>query len=83
MFSPKLERRWRLHRLALWVAATVFVAGIILIVIWALHASSMLEAADVDRTPIIAGVLIALAGLLGLCLIAYGVVRAYERLSRL
>ena len=83
MFSPKLERRWRLQRLAIWVAATVFVAGIVLIVIWALHASSMLEAAGVDRTPIIAGVLFALAGLLLVCLIAYGAVRAFERLSRL
>jgi hypothetical protein len=79
MFSPKLERRWRFHRLAILVAATLFAAGIALIVIWAVRASSMLEAADADRAPIIIGVLIALAGLVVLCLIAYGAVRAFGR----
>ena len=79
MFSPKLERRWRFHRLAILVAATLFAAGIALIVIWAVRASTMLEAADADRAPIIIGVLIALAGLLVLCLIAYGALRAFGR----
>ena len=79
MFSPKLERRWRFHRLAILVAATLFATGIALIVIWAVRASIMLEAADADRAPIIIGVLIALAGLLVLCLIAYGALRAFGR----
>jgi hypothetical protein len=81
MFSAKLERRQRFHCLAIMVAATLFAAGIALIVIWAARASSMLAAADADRgAPIILGVLIALAGLLVLCLIAYGAVRAFGRL---
>lgn len=79
MFSPKLERRWRFHRLAILVAATLFAAGIALIGIWAVRASSMLAAADADQAPIILGVLIALAGLLALCLIAYGAVLASGR----
>lgn len=83
MFSPKLERRWRFHRLAILVAATLFAAGIALIVIWAIQASSMLAAAGADRTPIIFGVLIALAVLLVLCVIAYGAVRAFGRFPSL
>jgi hypothetical protein len=62
MFSAKLERRQRLHRLAILVAATLLVVGIALIAIWAVRASSMLQTADADRAPIILGVLIALAG---------------------
>ena len=83
MFSPKLERRWRFHRLAILVAVTLFAAGIALIAIWAVRASSMLEAAEADRTPIIFGVLVALAGLLVLCLVAYGAVRAFGRFPSL
>jgi hypothetical protein len=83
MFSPKLERRWRFHRLAILVAATLFAAGSALIVIWAIRTSTMLEAADADRAPIIIGVLIALAGLVVLCLIAYGAVRAVGRFPSL
>jgi hypothetical protein len=83
MFSPKLERRWRFHRLAILVAATLFAAGIALIGIWAVRASSMLAAAGADRTPIIFGVLIALVVLLVLCVIAYGAVRAFGRFPSL
>jgi hypothetical protein len=83
MFSPKLERRWRFHRLAILVAATLFAAGSALIVIWAVRTSTMLEAADADRAPIILGVLIALTGLVVLCLIAYGAVRVFGRFPSL
>jgi hypothetical protein len=83
MFSATLERRQRFHRLAKLLAATLFVAGIGLIAIWAMRAYSMLEAADVDRAPIILGVLIALAGLLVLCLVVYGAVRAFGRFPSL
>jgi hypothetical protein len=81
MFSDTLERRLRFHRLAILVAATLLAVGIALIVIWAVRASSMLEAADADRAPIIFGVPIALTGLLVLCLIAYGAIRAFGRLT--
>ena len=43
----------------------------------------MLAAADADGAAIIIGVLIALAGLFALCLIAYGVVRAFGRFPSL
>jgi hypothetical protein len=83
MFSAKLERRKRFHRLAIVVAATLFAMGIVLIAIWAVRASSMLTVADADRAPIIIGVLIGLAGLSALCLIAYGAVRAFGRFPSL
>jgi hypothetical protein len=83
MFSGKLERRKRFHRLAILVAATLFAAGIVLIAIWAVRASLMLTAADVDRAPIIIGVLIGLAGLFALCLVVYGVVRTFGRFPSL
>ena len=79
MFSARLERRWRFHRLAILVAATLFAVGIALIVVWGVRASSMLAAVDADRTAIILGVLIAFLGLIVLCLIAYGAVRAFGR----
>jgi hypothetical protein len=34
MFSAKLERRQRFHRLAMLVAANLFAAGIAMITIW-------------------------------------------------
>ena len=83
MFSAKLERRQQFQRLAILVAATLFAAGIALILIWAVRASTMLEAADADRAPIIIGVLIALAGLVVLCLIAYGAICAFGRFPSL
>ena len=83
MFSAKLERQKRFHRLGMLVAATLFATGIVLIAIWAVRASSMLTAADADRGPIIIAVPIALVGLFVLCLIAYGVVRAFGRFPSL
>jgi len=83
MFSAKLERRKRFHRLAILAAAALFAAGIVLIAIWAERASSMLTVADADRTPIIIGVLIALAGLIPLCLVVYSVVRTFGRFPSL
>jgi hypothetical protein len=47
MFSATLERRRRIHRLAILVAAILLAAGVVLIAIWAKRAFSMLEA----RTP--------------------------------
>jgi hypothetical protein len=81
MFSAKLERQKRFHRLAILVAATVFATGIVLIAIWAVRASSMLTTADADRAPIIIGVLIALAGLFAVCLV--GAVRVFGRFPSL
>jgi hypothetical protein len=83
MFSAKLERQKRFHRLAILVAATVFATGVVLIAIWAVRASSMLTTAGADRAPIIIGVLIALAGLFALCLLAYGAVRVFGRFPSL
>jgi hypothetical protein len=77
MFSATLQRRRRFHRLAILAAATLFGAGTILISIWAVRGFWMFEVAGADRTPIVLGLLIALASLLVLCLIAYGVVRAF------
>jgi hypothetical protein len=55
----------------------------VLIAIWAVRASSMLTVAEADRTPIIIGVLIALAGLIPLCLVVYSVVRIFGRFPSL
>ena len=76
MFSIRLERRRKFNRLAMPVAATLLSVGIALIAVWAVRAFDMLAAAEVDRAPIIIGVLIALAVLVVLCLIAYAAVRA-------
>ena len=46
-----------------------------------MRAFSMLEVAEADCAPIILGVLIALAGLLALCLIAYSSVRVFGRFT--
>jgi len=51
MFSAKLERQKRFDRLPILVAATLFGAGIVVIAIWAVRASSMFTAADADRAP--------------------------------
>ena len=83
MFSAKLERQKRFDRLPILVAATLFGAGIVVIAIWAVRASSMFTAADADRAPIIIGVLIALAGLFALYIVAYGAVRAFGRFPSL
>ena len=83
MFSAKLERRRQFHRLAIVVAVTVFVVGSVLIVIGAMRAFTLLEGADANSTPIILGIMLALACLLVLSLIAYGVVRAFGRFPSL
>jgi hypothetical protein len=83
MFSAKLERRRQFERLAILVAAAVFVVGSGLIGISVRRAFTLLEAADANRMPIILGALVALVGLVALCLIAYGVVRALGRLPPL
>lgn len=83
MFSAKLERRRQFQRLAILAAAAVFAAGGGLIAIGATRAFTLLEAADESRTPIILGVLLALAGLVVLCLIAYVAVRVLGRLPQL
>ena len=81
MFSTRLERRRRLSRLAVLVAAAMLAVGIALIAVWAVQAFDMLGAAEVDRAPIIIGVLIALGVLVVVCLIAYAAVRAIGRFS--
>ena len=81
MFSTRLERRRQFNRLAVLVAATLLAVGIALIAVWAVRAFDMLDAAEVDRAPIINGMLIALAALVVLCLIAYAAVRAVGRFT--
>ena len=55
--------------------------GIALIAVWAVRAYNMLGAAEVDRAPIIIGVLVALAILVVVRLIAYAAVRAIGRFT--
>ena len=62
-------------------AVTLLAVGIALIAVWAVRAFDMLEAAEVDRAPIIIGVLIALAVLVVLCLIVYAAVRSVGRFT--
>ena len=81
MFSTRLERRRRLSRLAVLVAASMLAVGIALIAVWGVQAFDMLGAAEADRAPIIIGVLIALGVLVVLCLIAYAAVRAVGRFT--
>ena len=81
IFSTRLEQRRKTHRLAVLVAATLLAVGIGLIAFGAMRGFDMLEVTDADRTPIVLGVLIALAGLVVLCLIAYATIRAYGRVT--
>jgi polyferredoxin len=81
MFSAKLERRRRIHRWAVIVAATVLACGLALIAIWAAQAYDMLGTVEAGLAPVILSVLIALAGLLVLCFGAYTAVRVYGRLT--
>jgi heme/copper-type cytochrome/quinol oxidase subunit 2 len=76
VFSARLERLRQFDRLAVLAAATLLAFGIALIAVWAVRARHRLDAAEVDRAPIIIGVLIALAVLVVLCLIVYAAVRA-------
>ena len=71
MFSARLERLRQFNRLAVLAAATLLAVGIALIAVGAVRALNMLEAAEVDRAPIIIGVLVALGVLVVLCLIVY------------
>ena len=68
-------------RLAVLVAAIMLAVGIALIAVWAVQAFDMLAAAEVDRTPIIVGVLIAFSVLVVLCLITYAAIRAVGRFT--
>jgi len=81
MFSAKLERRRRIHRLAILTATTLLVVGIAVIAIWAVQAFDMLGVAGADRGPVLLGVLIAVGALLLLCLIAYAAVRMFGRVT--
>jgi hypothetical protein len=63
-------------------AAVLLAGGIVLISVWTVRALKMLETAEVDRAPIIIGVLIALVVLVVLCLIVHAAVRAVGRLTR-
>ena len=81
MFSDKLDRRRKIHRWALVVAATLLAAGIAVIAIVAVEAFDMLAAAEADRGPVILGAAIAFAGLIVLCLFAYAAVRVYARVT--
>jgi hypothetical protein len=60
VFSARLERLRQFDRLAELVAATLLAGDIVLIAVWTVRALKMLEAAEVDRAPIIIGVVIAL-----------------------
>jgi uncharacterized integral membrane protein len=81
MFSATLERRRRINRWALVVAATLLATGIALIVVWTVRAYDMLGFAGASRMPIVYSVLAAIAGLLILCLLAYAAIRAYGRFT--
>ncbi len=79
MFSGRLERRRKNRRWAVVVAATLLAVGLAVIGVVAMQGFDMLGAADADWMPMLLGVLVALAGLLALCLVAYVAVRAYGR----
>ncbi len=81
LFSSKIEERRRYQVLAVSVTATLFLAGLGLIGFGAFRGFDMFVGTDADRTPIMLGVLIALAGLLVVCLIVYGAIRAYGRVA--
>jgi hypothetical protein len=81
MFSATLERRRRINRWALTVAATLLAIGVPLIVIWAVRAYDMLGIVGASRMPIVLSVLVAIVGLLILCLVAYAAIRAYGRFT--
>jgi len=81
MFSDKLDRRRKIHRWAVVVAATLLAAGLAVIGFVALQGFDMLAVAEADRAPVLLGAAIALAGLLVLCLVAYTAVRVYARVT--
>jgi hypothetical protein len=75
VFSARLDRLRQFNRLAVLAAATLLLGGIVLIALWTVRALKMLETAEVDRAPIIIGVLVAFALLVVLCLVVYVAVR--------
>ncbi|HUU66308.1 MAG TPA: hypothetical protein VMW57_03375 [Methyloceanibacter sp.] len=81
MFSGRLKRRRKNRRWAAVVAATLLVAGIAVIAVVALRGFDMLGAAEANWKPMALAVLIALAGLIVLCLLAYMAVRIYGRVT--
>jgi len=81
MFSATLERRRQINRWALAVAATLLAIGVPLIAIWAVRAYDMLGILGANRMPIVLSVLVAIVGLLILCLVAYAAIRAYGRFT--
>lgn len=78
MFSGRLERRRKNRRWAVVVAATVLAVGLPVIGVVAIRGFDMFGA-DADWQPMALGVLIAVAGLVALCIVAYVAVRAYGR----
>jgi uncharacterized protein with GYD domain len=81
MFSDKLDRRRKIHRWAVVVAATLLAAGLAVIGFVAVQGFDMLAVAEADRAPVLLGAAIALAALLVLCLVAYTAVRVYARVT--
>lgn len=81
MFSGRLERRRKNRRWASVVAAVVLAVGLAVIAVVAMQGFDMLGAAEADWKPMVLGVLIALAGLIVLCLLAYMAVRIYGRMT--
>ena len=81
MFSDKLDRRRKIQRWAVVVAATLLAAGIAVIAMVVVEGFDMLGVAEADRAPVFLGAGIALAGLLILCLVAYTAVRVYARVT--
>jgi len=81
MFSGRLERRRKNRRWAAVVAATLLAVGIAVIAVVAVRGFDMLGVAEADWKPMVLGVLIALAGLIVLCLVAYMAIRIYGRVT--
>jgi hypothetical protein len=76
MFSRTLERRRKLHQLGIIVAASLFVVGGAVLGLCTLRGLKMLQVAEADGAPIVAGMFISLAALGLLCFVAYYAVRA-------
>jgi len=81
MFSSKLEKRRKVRRFALLIAATVLVVCLVLIAVVAVQGFDLLGAAEADRMPMVFAVLGALAGLPLVTLIAYAAARIYGRVT--
>ena len=81
MFSARLEHRRKNRRWAVVVAAVLLAVGLAVIAVVAMQGFDLLGAAEADWQPMVLGVLIALAGLVVLCLVAYMAVRIYGRVT--